>query len=93
MGIHHSDSPIPAFIYMDHMRSLKVYKNSTFLKMAEEVPRILEEVVQGIDYLHSKKLVHMELNSNTITVWCYFANFTRYWLPIISCYDFNTLRI
>lgn len=68
LGIHHSDSPIPAFIYMDHMRSLKVYKNSTFLKMAEEVPRILEEVVQGIDYLHSKKLVHMELNSNTITV-------------------------
>lgn len=48
-----------------------MYKNSTFLKMAEEVPRILEEVVQGIDYLHSKKLVHMELNSNTITVWCY----------------------
>lgn len=55
-----------------------MYKNSTFLKMAEEVPRILEEVVQGIDYLHSKKLVHMELNSNTITVLCYFANFTRY---------------
>lgn len=48
-----------------------MYKNSTFLKMGEEIPRILEEVVQGIEYLHSKKLVHMELNCNTITVCCY----------------------
>lgn len=68
LGIHHSDAVIPAFIYMDHMRSLKVYKNSTFLKLQDEIPRILEEVVEGIEYLHSKKLVHMELNTNTITV-------------------------
>lgn len=63
---------------MDYMWSLKVYKNLIFFKMVEEVLRILEEVVQGIDYLYSKKLVYMELNFNIIMVWCYFVNFMRY---------------
>ncbi|XP_062582798.1 serine/threonine-protein kinase Nek7-like [Saccostrea cucullata] len=68
LGIHHSDSPIPAFVYMDHLRSLKIYRESTFCNLRVEIPRFLEEVVYGLEYLHSKKLVHMELCQNTITV-------------------------
>ncbi|XP_061187110.1 uncharacterized protein LOC133195272 [Saccostrea echinata] len=68
LGIHHSDSPIPAFVYMDHLRSLKIYKELCFCNLRVEIPRILEEVVQGLEYLHNQKLVHMELCQNTITV-------------------------
>ncbi|KAK3101314.1 hypothetical protein FSP39_002628 [Pinctada imbricata] len=68
LGIKHSDSPLPALIFDEHIKSLRRYKMSTFARLEVEIPRILNEVLEGIEYLHSKKMVHMELSVNTVTV-------------------------
>lgn len=68
LGVHHSDSPIQAFVYDNHLKSLRQFIKSGFGSLKEDVPRIVNEVANGIEYLHRKKMVHMELNTNTITV-------------------------
>ncbi|KAJ8301061.1 hypothetical protein KUTeg_020048 [Tegillarca granosa] len=68
LGVHHSDSPIQAFVYDNHLKSLRQFIKSGFSRLKQDLPRIVNEVANGIEYLHRKKMVHMELNTNTITV-------------------------
>ena len=68
MGIHHSDSPTPAFVYCDHLKSVKRFLRSTLAAVDDMVANIVCQTVKGLEYLHRKKMVHMELNTNTITV-------------------------
>ncbi|XP_021369321.1 uncharacterized protein LOC110460623 isoform X2 [Mizuhopecten yessoensis] len=68
LGIHHSDSPSPAFVYDYHLKSVKRYLRSTLANIKQETERIVSQTASGLEYLHRKNLVHMELNTQTITV-------------------------
>ncbi|XP_060075728.1 uncharacterized protein LOC132555397 [Ylistrum balloti] len=68
LGVHHSDSPSPAFVYDNHLKSVKRYLRSTLANIREETERIVYQTASGLEYLHRKNLVHMELNTQTITV-------------------------
>ncbi|XP_033744459.1 uncharacterized protein LOC117330352 [Pecten maximus] len=68
LGIHHSDSPAPAFVYDNHLKSVKRYLRSTLANVKHETERIVHQTASGLEYLHRKNLVHMELNTQTITV-------------------------
>ncbi|XP_069141270.1 uncharacterized protein [Argopecten irradians] len=68
LGVHHSDSPSPAFVYDNHLKSVKRYLRSTLANVREETERIVRQTASGLEYLHRKHLVHMELNTQTITV-------------------------
>lgn len=68
LGIQNSDHPTPAFVFHGHLRPVSRFIRSKFMNFKEDVPRILHEVLYGLEYIHRKKMVHMELNQNTIAV-------------------------
>lgn len=68
LGIHNAETPTPAFVYGGDLRSLRRYLASSFCNRREVVPEVLLGVACGLEYLHTKGLVHMELTQDTITV-------------------------
>ncbi|VDI31864.1 Hypothetical predicted protein [Mytilus galloprovincialis] len=68
LGIQNSDHPTPAFVFHGHLRPVSRFIRSKFMNFKEDVPRILHEVLYGLEYIHRKKMVHMELNQNTIAI-------------------------
>ncbi|KAK3610636.1 hypothetical protein CHS0354_009100 [Potamilus streckersoni] len=68
LGIHHSDSSVPAYIYGGPLRSVRRYLFNAIQKPKEIIPNILKGTVIGLNYLHQKGLVHMELTQDTITI-------------------------
>lgn len=67
LGLHRAHVGFPALIYKNKMRTLRQYLKSRNRDGKERV-RIFQETVKGLDYLHRRRLVHMELNTHTITV-------------------------
>ena len=76
LGIHHTDTPTPAFVYDGSYWSLRRYIIETTSSRndgkSEESTKSsvssLEETASGLDYLHNKRMVHMELTQDTVTV-------------------------
>ncbi|KAL3853541.1 hypothetical protein ACJMK2_017076 [Sinanodonta woodiana] len=68
LGIHHSDSNVPAYVYGGPLRSVRRYLFNTIQKPKETIPNILIGTITGLNYLHQKGLVHMELTQDTITI-------------------------
>ncbi|KAK3102837.1 hypothetical protein FSP39_014308 [Pinctada imbricata] len=71
LGIHNMGNAVPAFIYDDSAtgRMKTLYQFFKYSKPVKDVvPEILEQTVKGIDYLHRRNLVHMELNIYTVTI-------------------------
>jgi len=67
LGIHNAESSSPAFVYRGALTSVRKFMN-TFCSKREEVPELLMGTVCGLEYLHNKGIVHMELTQDTITV-------------------------
>ncbi|XP_078340657.1 uncharacterized protein LOC111108748 [Crassostrea virginica] len=67
LGLHRAHIGFPALIYNNKMRTLR-----QFLKIrgrdGKERVRIFQETVKGLEYLHRRRLVHMELNTHTVTI-------------------------
>ncbi|XP_045166443.2 uncharacterized protein LOC123529918 [Mercenaria mercenaria] len=59
------DTPTPALIF-----SGKLYSIRNYMKSMSDVntTKILQDILAGLQYLHSKGLVHMELTKDTVTV-------------------------
>ncbi|KAL3853539.1 hypothetical protein ACJMK2_017074 [Sinanodonta woodiana] len=72
LGIHHTDAPTPAFVYDGSYWSLRRYVTESLTDKQEERIRssliILDKIASALDYLHNKKMVHMELTQDTITL-------------------------
>lgn len=68
LGIQNSSHTTPAFVFDGRLKPLKSYLSNRLLFFKDEIPRILGELLLGLEYIHRKKMVHMELNQNTITV-------------------------
>ncbi|KAL3853540.1 hypothetical protein ACJMK2_017075 [Sinanodonta woodiana] len=76
LGIHQTDTPAPAFVYDGSYWSLRRYlletmsskNDGTYNERTKSSVSILEETASGLDYLHNKRMVHMELTQDTITV-------------------------
>ncbi|KAK3610633.1 hypothetical protein CHS0354_009097 [Potamilus streckersoni] len=72
LGIHHTDAPTPAFVYDGSYWSLRRYVTEFLKDEQEDRIRssllILDKIASGLDYLHNKKMVHMELSQDTITL-------------------------
>ncbi|KAL4226499.1 hypothetical protein ACF0H5_014484 [Mactra antiquata] len=67
LGIHNAETRTPAFVYDGELRSVRRYFH-TFCSKRDIVPEIITETALGLEYLHVKGLVHMELNQDTVTV-------------------------
>lgn len=67
LGIHNAEASSPAFVYRGALRPVRQYLN-TFCNKRDEVPELLLGIVCGLEYLHNKGLVHMELTQDTVTV-------------------------
>lgn len=67
LGLHRAHVGFPALIYKNKMRTLREYLKSRSRDGKERV-RIFQETVKGLEYLHRRRLVHMELNTHTITL-------------------------
>ncbi|KAL4226199.1 hypothetical protein ACF0H5_014185 [Mactra antiquata] len=66
LGVYQQlETPYPAMIF-----SGKLYSVQHFMKVTPNINtnKMLQETAAGLQYLHSKGLVHMELNRSTITV-------------------------
>lgn len=68
LGISHSDAPLPALIYDGHLTSVNDFLKRHPLERDVHVNRIIQEVIEGLIYLHKRDMVHMELTSDTVTV-------------------------
>ncbi|KAK3610634.1 hypothetical protein CHS0354_009099 [Potamilus streckersoni] len=76
LGIHYTDAPTPAFIYDGSYWSLRRYitenippgNDGTHDARTKTSVSILQETASGLDYLHNKRMVHMELSQDTITI-------------------------
>lgn len=67
LGLHRADVGFPALIYKNKMQTLRKYLKSRNRDGKERV-RIFQETVKGLEYLHRRRLVHMELNTHTVTL-------------------------
>ncbi|XP_045165820.2 uncharacterized protein LOC123529516 isoform X2 [Mercenaria mercenaria] len=67
LGIHNAETITPAFVYGGDLKSVR-RSLSGFCNKRESVPNMLLETACGLEYLHNKGLVHMELSQDTITV-------------------------
>lgn len=68
LGIQNSDHPTPAFVFHGNLQPLCRFIKNRFINFKEDIPRILHEILYGLEYIHRKKMVHMELNQNTIVI-------------------------
>lgn len=68
LGIQNSSHPTPAFVFSGNLTPLGRYLKNRLVRIKEDIPRILDEILVGLEYIHRKKMVHMELNLNTITI-------------------------
>lgn len=67
LGIHHTDAVTPAYIFNGHLQPVQVYVASSGSKTSQ-LQRLFRQIADGLHYLHSKGMVHMELTSSTVTV-------------------------
>lgn len=67
LGIHNTEAIVPAFVYNGLLKSARRFLNY-FCNKRSCVPIILEQTASGLQYLHAKGLVHMELTQDTLTV-------------------------
>ncbi|XP_060583775.1 uncharacterized protein LOC132739947 isoform X2 [Ruditapes philippinarum] len=67
LGIHNAETITPAFVYEGDLKSVR-RSLSAFCNKRESVPEILIETACGLEYLHTKGLVHMELSQDTVTM-------------------------
>lgn len=67
LGIHHANAEIPSFVFDEELLSLQAYMQRNF-DTKTSVRQIILEIAQGVAYIHSKTLVHMELTTTTVTV-------------------------
>ncbi|KAL4226200.1 hypothetical protein ACF0H5_014186 [Mactra antiquata] len=67
LGIHHTDASTPAYIFDGMLQPLSRYWRRCS-NQSKELLRLLYEITEGIAYIHTKGLVHMELTSSTVTV-------------------------
>ncbi|KAH3876644.1 hypothetical protein DPMN_000492 [Dreissena polymorpha] len=66
LGVHHQpDFMTPALIFSGKLQSAHNY---TRTHPDVNKPKLLEEVLTGLQYIHSKGLVHMELSKYSLTV-------------------------
>ncbi|XP_045166450.2 uncharacterized protein LOC123529920 isoform X2 [Mercenaria mercenaria] len=67
LGIHHTEAVTPAYIFNGHLQPLQKFVLDC-TNPRSHFPRLFREIADGVHYLHSKGMVHMELNSSTVTV-------------------------
>ncbi|XP_061187855.1 uncharacterized protein LOC133195894 [Saccostrea echinata] len=68
LGLHRVNAGFPTLIYKDRMKTIHEYFKSKSKDTAKERVKIFQETVKGLEYLHRRNLVHMELNTHTVTV-------------------------
>ncbi|XP_033744462.1 uncharacterized protein LOC117330354 [Pecten maximus] len=68
LGIHYSDAPPPVSLFLGNLESISCARKRDQAGFTADIPRILEEVAIGVNYLHCVQMVHMELSVNTVTV-------------------------
>ncbi|XP_062611406.1 uncharacterized protein LOC134273227 [Saccostrea cucullata] len=68
LGLHRVHSGFPTLIYKNRMKTLHEYFKSRSKDSAKERMKVFQETVKGLEYLHRRNLVHMELNTHTVTV-------------------------
>lgn len=67
LGIHHTEAVTPAYIFDGHLQPLhKIVADDSYRKSHFQL--LFSQIADGLNYLHSKGMVHMELTSSTITV-------------------------
>ncbi|CAG5127186.1 unnamed protein product [Candidula unifasciata] len=59
---------VSAFIFKGDLVSARVYQRKKMRKMQQFIPEMIQSLLCGLNYLHRERLVHMELNLNTIMV-------------------------
>lgn len=68
LGVYHQvDAPIPALIFAGKLMSLRNYMKIAPPDNFNE-NKTLVDILAGLQYVHSKGLVHMELTRDTVTV-------------------------
>ncbi|XP_052780092.1 uncharacterized protein LOC128217184 isoform X2 [Mya arenaria] len=67
LGIHHTDAETPAYIYDGRLIPLARYMMKTSCPYTR-MPRIFESIARGLNHIHLKGLVHMEVSCETVTV-------------------------
>lgn len=67
LGIHNAEAGTPAFVFGGDLKSVKK-SLCGFCNKREAVPEILEGTARGLEYLHNKGMVHMELTQDTVTL-------------------------
>ncbi|XP_060075714.1 uncharacterized protein LOC132555384 [Ylistrum balloti] len=68
LGIHYSDVPPPVSLFLGSLGSLNNSRKQDPTGFITDIPRILQEVAVGVNYLHRVQMVHMELSIGTVTV-------------------------
>jgi serine/threonine protein kinase len=58
------ETPTPALLFAGKLSSLRTYMDTSELN----TKKTLQDVLAGLQYLHSKGLVHMDLTKDTVTV-------------------------
>ena len=68
LGVYHQvDVPIPALIFAGKLMSVRNFiKTMPPDKLHEN--KLLVDILAGLQYIHSKGLVHLELTRDTVTV-------------------------
>ncbi|XP_060587415.1 serine/threonine-protein kinase PAK 6-like [Ruditapes philippinarum] len=61
---HQRDAPTPALIFAGKLCSLRTCMDTSEVN----AKKTLQDVLAGLQYLHSKGLVHMDLTKDTVTV-------------------------
>lgn len=59
---------VSAFIFKGDLVSARVYRKRKLSSMQKFIPEMIQSLLCGLNYLHRERLVHMELNLNTVMV-------------------------
>lgn len=59
---------ISAFIFKGDLVSARVYTTSRIINLKVFIPNFVLSFLRALEYIHNEKLVHMELNLDTVMV-------------------------
>ncbi|BFZ10888.1 hypothetical protein BsWGS_13927 [Bradybaena similaris] len=59
---------VSAFIFKGDLVSVRAYRKRRMSSMQQFIPEMIQSLLCGLNYLHRERLVHMELNLNTVMV-------------------------
>ncbi|KAH9510098.1 hypothetical protein Btru_043464 [Bulinus truncatus] len=66
--VDQSTEKVSAFVFKGDLVSAKVYCSNKIIKKQDFIPKFAVSLLNGLKYIHTEKLVHMELNLDTVMV-------------------------